>query len=153
MKLSLSLCASLIGFGVIPSSASHAQSGWFWQNPLPQGNALLSVSFVDANTGTVVGTDGTILRTIDGGNTWTPQASGTTNDLRAVSFADANHGTAVGDLGTILRTTDGGDTWTLQTSGTRGFLFGVSSVDANTATAVGLFGTILRTNTGGVNLP
>ena len=44
---------------------------WFWQNPLPQGNDLLGASFVDANTGTVVGDYGTIVRTTDGGNSWT----------------------------------------------------------------------------------
>jgi photosystem II stability/assembly factor-like uncharacterized protein len=51
---------------------------------------------------------GTILRTTDGGATWTSQASGTNNPLFGVAFTDANTGTAVGDGGTILRTTDGG---------------------------------------------
>src|SRR6266849_268151 len=60
-------------FGSDASSASLAQSGWFWQNPLPQGNPLMAVSFVDANTGTAVGEYGTILRTTDGGATWTLQ--------------------------------------------------------------------------------
>ena len=40
------------------------QSGWYWQDPLPQGNTLLGVSFNDANTGTAVGDYGTILRTL-----------------------------------------------------------------------------------------
>jgi photosystem II stability/assembly factor-like uncharacterized protein len=66
------------------------------------------VSFVDANTGTAVGNYGTILRTRDGGVTWTPQTSGTTNPLYGVSFMDANTGTVVGGTGTILRTTTGG---------------------------------------------
>ena len=107
-KLRISLCASLIGLGVIPSNVSLAQSGWFWQNPLPQGNPLNRVSFVDANTGTAVGDFGTILRTTDGGATWTPQTSGTTNFLIGVSFVDANTGTVVSNYGTILRTTTGG---------------------------------------------
>ena len=111
MKLSLLLCASLIGLAVISSSASFAQ-GWSWQNPLPQGNYLLGVSFVDANIGTAVGDAGTILRTPDGGATWTRQTSGTINALLGVSFVDANIGTAVGWHGTILRTTNGGVTWT-----------------------------------------
>lgn len=34
---------------------SFAQSGWHWQNPLPQGNALRAVYFTDANNGTLVG--------------------------------------------------------------------------------------------------
>src|SRR5712692_5127368 len=149
MKLAFSIRASLIGLGAIASSASLAQSGWFWQNPLPQGNALYAVSFVDANTGTAVGARGTILRTTDGGATWTPQMSGTTNYLVGVSFVDANTGTAVGGRGTILRTTDGGATWTPQTSGTTDSLSAVSCADANTCTTVGGFNTILRTTDGG----
>jgi hypothetical protein len=37
----------------IASPASTQE--WFWQNPLPQGNTLFGVSFVDASTGTAVG--------------------------------------------------------------------------------------------------
>src|ERR1700752_3006535 len=58
---------------------------WQWQNPLPQGNNLRGASFVDANTGTVVGENGTIVRTSDGGASWTIQASGTKQTLWAVS--------------------------------------------------------------------
>ena len=103
-----------------------ASSQWQWQNPLPQGNNLRGASFVDANTGTVVGENGTIVRTTDGGNSWTIQASGTTQTLWAVSFTDPNHGTAVGEAGTIVGTTDGGDHWVTQPSGTALQLRGVS---------------------------
>jgi len=69
---------------------------WEWQNPLPQGNTLLGVSFTDANMGTVVGNSGTILRTTNEGVNWNSQSSGTTLPLYVVSFTDANNGTAVG---------------------------------------------------------
>ncbi|HYR56344.1 MAG TPA: YCF48-related protein [Myxococcaceae bacterium] len=68
---------------------------------------LYGVSFVNANTGTAVGGSGTILRTMDGGTTWTSQRSVTQYYLMAVSFVDANTGTAVGEYGSILRTTGG----------------------------------------------
>ena len=109
---------------------------------------------MNSNTGTAVGWFGTILRTDDGGATWTSQ-NRPALFLSAVSFVDANTGTAVGaddgraDSGTILRTDDGGATWTRQSSGTNNYLYGVSFVDANTGTAVGGAGTILRTTTGG----
>ena len=70
--------------------------------------ALEGVSFADANTGTAVGSHGTILRTTDGGASWVSQRSGTTYVLKGVSFTDVDTGTAVGINGTILRTTDGG---------------------------------------------
>ena len=110
---------------------------------------LLGVYFTDNNTGTVVGNDGVILRTTDGGQNWTPQTSGTINQLRAVWFADANTGTVVGDLGTILRTTDGGQNWVSQTSGVSELLLGVSFTDPSNGTAVGQLGTIVKTTDGG----
>ena len=61
--LFLSIVLFLTGF------SSFAQ--WEWQNPLPQGNTLNSVYFTDASTGYAVGVVGTILKTIDGGATWT----------------------------------------------------------------------------------
>ncbi len=114
-----------------------AEAPWVWQNPLPQGNDLRGASFVDAKTGTVVGYYGTIVRTTDGGNSWTIQTSGTTQNLWAVSFADVNNGTAVGEGGTILRTTDGGGFWASQASGTTVQFRGVSFTDENNGTAVG----------------
>ena len=74
---------------------------------------------MEENNGTAVGDFGTILRTTDGGDSWTPQTSGTTKTLYGVSFTDANNGTICGfDLGggsqIILRTTDGGNNWVEQ---------------------------------------
>ena len=48
------LKAIYISLGLIIGIA-YAQSGWVWQNPLPQGNTLSDVDFSDANTGTAVG--------------------------------------------------------------------------------------------------
>ena len=65
---------------------------------------------------------GIILRTTNGGTTWTQQTSEATEWLCGVSFADLDNGTAVGgnlllpSYGIILRTTNGGTNWTLQTS-------------------------------------
>ncbi|MFZ1978969.1 MAG: YCF48-related protein [Bacteroidota bacterium] len=151
MKKSLLLRLGLpLLLSIIVGHLSYAQSSWIWQNPLPQGNALLSVSCTDANTGTAVGYCGSIVRTTDGGANWAIQTSGTRNNLQSVLFTDANTGTAVGDSGTILRTTNGGATWTSQSSGTTNSLLGVHFTDANTGTAVGT-NVILRTTNGGTN--
>src|SRR3990172_1852344 len=109
-------------------SLSFSYSGlgqWFWQNPLPQGNSLTAVTFIDANIGFSVGYTGTILRTTDGGNTWESQSSGTINHLCGISFTDSNIGTTVGWNGTILKTTDSGNSWISQLSGTSENLRGV----------------------------
>src|SRR5436190_10362636 len=139
---------TVVGALTLASYAEHIQSGepahqpshrgdatsdtqWHWQNPLAQGNNLRGASFVDANTDTVVGKYGTIVRTTDGGNSWTIQVSCTTQNLWAVSFKDSNKGTALGEGGTILRTTDGGNSWVPQSSGAFNTLFGVSFIDTN----------------------
>jgi hypothetical protein len=88
-----------------------SQGGWFWQNPLPQGNILKDIHIFDANTSIAVGDYGTILKTTNGGTNWTNQTSGTTNWLRPVHFVDMNTGWAVGEFGTILKTTTSGVTW------------------------------------------
>jgi photosystem II stability/assembly factor-like uncharacterized protein len=69
---------------------------------------------VSGSTGWVSGAGGTILRTLDGGSTWTPQSSGTPEDLNAVFFLTPSRGWAVGTNGTILSTSNGGAAWTLR---------------------------------------
>src|SRR5439155_24430182 len=139
-----------------PTPTPTATPTWVWQNPLPQGNRLASVSFVDENIRTAVGEVGAILRTTDGGGSWSRQESRTTVNLMGVAFTDANTGTAVGSSifgsdGIILRTTDGGATWVTQESGLANGLNAVSFVDENNGTAVGNGGAVLRTTDGGNN--
>ena len=93
---------------------SFAQSNWFWVNPLPQGNTLNSIFFINAYTGYAVGQEGTIIKTTDQGNSWKILKSGTTNYLYSVYFLNPDTGYAVGYGGTILKTTDGGNNWISQ---------------------------------------
>jgi photosystem II stability/assembly factor-like uncharacterized protein len=134
--------SSLLTITVFPQIVWRAQSSGTTAT-------LRHVCFTDANTGTVVGDNGIILRTINGGTTWIKQTSGTVQTLYGVSFINANIGTAVGDNGTILRTTNGGTSWTQQSSGTTENLPAVSLADTNTGTAVGAMGAILHTTDGG----
>lgn len=105
---------------------SKVLSGWF-----------MSVCFTDANTGYIVGSNGTIQKTINSGTDWTIQTSGTTNWLYKVSFSDANTGYVVGNYGTILKTNNGGTNWINLTSGTGNCLYSVYFTNANTGFAVG----------------
>ena len=99
---------------------------------------------------TVVGNQGTILHTTDGGMNWIQQGSRTNTHLLGVSFIDSDNGVAVGGDSTILRTSDGGASWTTQVTAQTGFSFaGVCMTDAQTCTVVGSRGTILRTTDGG----
>ena len=74
-----------------------------------------SVFFTDTLTGFAVGSQGTIIKTSDGGINWTSQFSGTTKGLGSVCFINENIGYCAGHQGTIIKTTDGGLNWTNQT--------------------------------------
>ncbi len=110
---------------------------------------LYGTAFVDQNTGWVVGAFGSIFRTSDGGATWQPQVSQTTQQIYDVDFVDTRHGWVVGASGLILHTADGGETWTAQSSGIDKHLFSVDFVDALSGVAVGDWGAVLTTADGG----
>jgi hypothetical protein len=60
-------------FVFLPFIICHAQSGWYWQNPLPTGNELMAISYLPNTNATAcvaVGAAGTILRSTDGGSHW-----------------------------------------------------------------------------------
>lgn len=64
----------------------------------------------------VVGEQGTVMMSSDGGKTWNVQDPGFTGGLYAVHFIDTQKGWIGGDQGQILRTKDGGKTWQKLTS-------------------------------------
>ncbi len=78
-----------------------AQTGWQWQNPLPQGNALYSLSIV-VNEGWAVGPLGTAVHTSDAGASWEKVDLGTTENLNCVFMHSETQIFVVGDNGLIL---------------------------------------------------
>jgi photosystem II stability/assembly factor-like uncharacterized protein len=119
------------------SAQSSGTTQWLWD-----------VAFTNTNNGIVVGWNGTILKTTNGGTNWIAQTSGTTQQLQSVSFADANNGIAVGSA--ILKTTDGGTTWSIPVNSVDNLLYSISFPDINNATAVGANGAIIKTTDGGL---
>ncbi|MCI0448282.1 MAG: YCF48-related protein [Chlorobi bacterium] len=73
-------------------------------------NALNGIDFSGGNTGYAVGYSGSVLKTTDGGVSWSPQTSGTSAVLRSVNFIDSLTGYAASDGGVIIKTTNGGVT-------------------------------------------
>ncbi|MDP3148856.1 MAG: YCF48-related protein [Ignavibacteria bacterium] len=80
-------------------------------------NPLSSISFINENTGWIVG-DYSIFKTIDGGNTWQLQSLGINRDMNAIFFVDENIGYVGGNNGELYKTTNGGANWTKQDLGT-----------------------------------
>jgi len=106
MAAAVSTLATLCAFA-LPSSAavSVGHSGWYWGNPLPQGNDLFEVEMFGMR-GYAVGAFGTVLRTDDAGSSWTGLPSGTTTDLTDLQVLDAD--TVLTGGGCALRRSDDG---------------------------------------------
>jgi len=106
--------ASSFGFnGTILRSTDYGLS-WSLQATTTSGRPLNGVSFSNSNSGIIVGNDGVILRTDDGGAQWNTLISPTQATLYDVSMLSSQEATTVGSSGTILRTFDGGQTWVRQ---------------------------------------
>jgi photosystem II stability/assembly factor-like uncharacterized protein len=90
-----------------------------------------------------VGQGGIILSRTDTNPTFSPQRSGSAEDLHEVVFLDDRTGQVVGNAGTVLATSDGGAFWQRQAAGTCANLRGLSMMSATRAWAVGQAGTLL----------
>ena len=93
--------------------------------------------------------EGFVIRTDDGGESWVRVHSVLGGTCNAMAFIDAERGWVVGDDGLILASCDGGSTWEAQTSGTPESLTSVSFLDRYRGWVVGKNGVILRTADGG----
>lgn len=87
---------------------------WHWRNPLPQGNALHNVVWVNGHW-LALGELGTILISNDGTN-WSRVESGVADNLRDCAYGDGKY-VIVGDWGTVLTSTNG-ISWSQQYAGT-----------------------------------
>ncbi|MDO8849025.1 MAG: Ig-like domain-containing protein, partial [Coriobacteriia bacterium] len=74
--------------------------------------ALRSVAFVSATTGFAAADNGVIVKTTDGGESWTQVRAADAYTFRGIDFWSASTGVAVDHYGKVASTTDGGDTWT-----------------------------------------
>jgi photosystem II stability/assembly factor-like uncharacterized protein len=73
---------------------------------------LTDVSFVDSQHGIIIGSNETILITIDGGSNWTKVGSPVKDaGFKKVQLIDKDNGFIVGNSGLILKTVDGGYNW------------------------------------------
>lgn len=121
---------------------------------------FLSIRYADKKRGLIIGSlqnkqgevvDSLVMRTDDGGETWTRILVPSKTELYHLDFVNSSRGWIVGDKGLILVTYDGGVNWQIQKSGTEKALFNVDFRDSEEGYAVGGKGTILRTENGGEN--
>jgi photosystem II stability/assembly factor-like uncharacterized protein len=84
---------------------------------------LHAVFFLDQNHGWAAGSRGTLLRTLDGGQSWQARSASTRDQVRDIFFLDEQNGWLVCEVSIyelktkeqprayLMRTTDGGDKW------------------------------------------
>lgn len=128
---------------LIVKTSTYAQ--WNSQN-VGVAPSLWGIYFTDYNTGFAVGTNGTIIKTINGGQNWTALNSGITQMLKDVFFVNNSVGYAVG-IDKVIKTIDGGNTWVDKTDISWNFNT-VYFLDANTG-FIGSGYSIEKTTDGG----
>lgn len=77
-------------------------------------NNLNCVYFTSNNVGYAAGegaTSATILKTINGGTTWSPQTINTLNPISSLSFGSSDVGYALTNKSELFKTTNAGSTW------------------------------------------
>jgi photosystem II stability/assembly factor-like uncharacterized protein len=147
------------GYQILPrylTDFTYPTPGWADQVSNTE-NYLESVDAVNPSVAWVAGDNATLLRTVDGGATWTPvNGNLTSEDFFNISAVDAQMAVTTTSTasGTYLfRTTNGGASWDTVYYQDGGFLDAIHMYDANDGIAVGdpVGGkwTVLKTTDGG----
>ncbi len=119
-------------------------------NPRPLRANLMGIQMINETTGFIAGSENTILKTTDGGESWVgsserARVGETRNNLENIWFVSETTGWVIGSFGTLLHTADGGETWEKRNPGFDNNLFGIHFVDENTGWICGQEGLILHT--------
>ena len=126
-------------------SLSFAQT---WRRVGGWGNDFTGVSWVNDEVGYISG-DQVILKTVDGGLSWSEQEAPTKNKMNGIDFFNENVGLIVGENGEVYRTTNSGESWNLISINTSRSLKKVKFLNQNRAYIVGDGGELYRSTNGG----
>jgi photosystem II stability/assembly factor-like uncharacterized protein len=113
---------------------------------------IISINFDSEQTATMVGEDGIIKRTVNGGTNWIVQSSNITNVLNSIdiiNYVDQNADTVNLELvacenGVILKSTDHGSVWNIILSGITENLYDIVICSPNMIFVCGNNGTLLK---------
>ncbi len=111
----LVLALTFTGISGINSVAIASETGTWQKVELPTKATLLDIAFTsDPNHGWLVGTEGILLETLDGGKTWQPYNLTLGDGIyRFVSISfSGDEGWIAGKPGLLLHTEDAGRSWT-----------------------------------------
>jgi photosystem II stability/assembly factor-like uncharacterized protein len=112
-------------------STSFSQVTWNPQNSGTFEN-LNGIFLVNANTGYAVGNNGIVLRTTNGGQSWTLKSFPTSTNNLCVYFLDSYTGFVGNQNANIYKTTNGGNNWETEGSAST---YAITSLNMPTTSA------------------
>ena len=96
------------------SSAGDPACGWVRRNPSPSAATLSGIAALDEERSVIVGGLGAVVRTTDGGESWTEQRVDGVDQFTDVTVAEGDTLFAIGSPSVIFRSDDAGVSWTQQ---------------------------------------
>lgn len=106
-RAALASCAAVL---LLAGAAAAQAQGWAGGRQGLAGKDLNAVYFLDSRRGWVAGDGGLVMRTRDGGRTWTRQTVETRQSFNDVYFRNEEDGYLLA-ASQIFTTEDGGETW------------------------------------------
>jgi photosystem II stability/assembly factor-like uncharacterized protein len=153
----MALALTVAGLALVPPTLSAQPVETSSSSLAKPWDSFFSTAFLSSGKCYVVGAEGALLASADGGKTWTRRAIAQRGDLSwwdlySIRFTpDGKVGWIGGEKGLILKTADGGATWDSQPSGTTENIFRIDAVNSNTAYASGSNGLLMSTTDGGAH--
>lgn len=113
---------------------------------------LSTVFFADKSHGWAGGMNGSLVKTVNGGVTWSTVRLETSQHINGIYFIDADTGFVVGENKTLFKTINGGENWEFQDISIAGDFTAIQFVNSQTGFIIGhgLQGAIfIKTTNGG----
>ncbi len=122
---------------------------WTELNPKVPRVDYFGIQFVNKDTGWAVGNLGALIKSTDGGQSWTVIQTNTTKPILKVRSFNGQIVIASGFDGLILRSTNAGETFTQITSGVTGDMWGLQMLNDTLGWACGNVNSLIKTTDGG----
>jgi hypothetical protein len=145
----------VMGLAVAVLLVTGVEAGDWTQLSTGRNDLYYDCSFVDSNTGWLVGASdagskGVVLKTTDGGVSWMRQESDSLGSYTSIHRISAQEMWIAGKNGTLVHTTDGGANWRTISTGVTSTFSKITFRHATDGFAAGSGGVVVRTTDGGM---
>ncbi len=122
--------------------------GESWHEIVQMNHRIINMAFSTKQEGWLIGSNGIIKHTRDGGITWREQLSNTKSDLFHIAVFDNKQAVVLTSSGEILYTTDSGDHWEMRDGSKTGGLYDIKFFDSSHLIAVGFRKVLISDDSG-----